>query len=373
MPLFEGSQQQYYGQEQFTTEASNAIGGGSAGQYVLTFPVNETLLNNRATMPTTSGEIRVLVGGAAVLFEYNAANYTVTLDTPVAQGTVVIVELVNPQLGNYQYISIQQIINNFIIQYVGEGKLLSKCRRSDVAFHAQRGLQEFSYDVLRSQKSQEIELPPSLKMNLPHDYVNYIKLCYHNSDGVERIIYPAIKTSNPTAIIQDSDYEYTYDSDGNLLLASDSDTWANYQDNNIDTGVSSSIADDEVDDWYATGGRYGIEPSRAHTNGTFYIDLVQGNIHFSSDLTGKTVTLHYISDGLSVEEDMVVHKFAEEAMYKHIAYAILCTKIGIPEYMIARFKRDRFAAVRNAKLRLQNLKIEEIAAQMRNKSKQIKH
>lgn len=369
MPLFEGSQQQYYGQEQFTTTAAQA----SSGEYVLTFPVNETLLNNRATMPTSSGEFQVLIGGSAVEFTYDAATYTVTLNTPVTEDTVVTVQIINPQLGNYQYISLQQVINNFLIAYVGEGKLLSKCRRSDVAFHAQRGMQEFSYDTLRSQKSQEIELQPSLKMPLPHDYVNYIKLCYHNEDGVERPIYPAIKTSNPTAILQDNDYEYLYDSDGNLLTASDSDTWLNYQDNNSTGSISRSIGDDEVDEWYATGGRYGLEPSRAQTNGTYYIDQVQGNIHFSSDLNGKTVTLHYISDGLGTEEDMILHKFAEEAMYKHIAYAILCTKMGIPEYVIARFKRDRFAAIRNAKLRLQNLKIEELTQQMRNKSKQIKH
>tara|TARA_R100000329_G_scaffold12921_2_gene13922 strand:- start:1243 stop:2379 length:1137 start_codon:yes stop_codon:yes gene_type:complete len=378
MPLFEGNQQQYYGQEQFTTVASNATGGADAGQYVLTFPVNETLMNMRATMPTSAGEMRVdtIASGVtteAVAFTFNAETYTITLGTPVAVGVVVIVNLINPQLGNYQYISMQQLINNFIVAYVGEGKLLSKCKRADISFHAQRGMQEFSYDVLRCQKSQEIELPPSLTMPLPHDYVNYVKLCYINADGIERMIHPAIKTSNPTALLQDDNFNYLYDSDGNLMEASDSDTWLNYQDNNSVGSVSRSIGDDEVDEWYATGGRYGLEPSRAHTNGTFYIDNKRGNIHFSSDLNGKTISLKYISDGLGTEEDMVVHKFAEEALYKHIAYAILCTKMGIPEYIIARFKRDRFAAVRNAKLRLSNYKMEEFAQQMRNKSKHIKH
>tara|TARA_R100001015_G_C4635352_1_gene204859 strand:- start:19391 stop:20527 length:1137 start_codon:yes stop_codon:yes gene_type:complete len=378
MPLFEGNQQQYYGQEQFTTVSANAAGGADAGQYVLTFPVNETLMNQRATMPTSAGEMRVdtVVSGVtaeAVSFTFNAATYTITLATPLAVGTTVIVNIINPQLGNYQYITIQQIINNFIIQYVGEGKLLSKCKRADISFHAQRGMQEFSYDMLRCQKSQEIELPPSLVMPLPHDYVNYVKICYINADGIERMIHPAIKTSNPTALLQDDEFNYLYDADGNLSEASDSDTWLNYQDNNSVGSVSRSIGDDEVDEWYATGGRYGLEPSRAHTNGTYYIDYKRGNIHFSSDLNGKTISLKYISDGLGTEDDMLVHKFAEEALYKHIAYAILCTKMGIPEYIIARFKRDRFASVRNAKLRLSNYKMDELTQQMRNKSKHIKH
>ena len=70
---------------------------------------------------------------------------------------------------------------------------------------------------------------------------------------------------------------------------------------------------------------------------------------------------------------MVVHKFAEEAMYKHLAHAILATKSNVPEYLVARFKKEKFAATRVAKLRLSNLKSEELAQVMRNKSKQIKH
>ena len=70
---------------------------------------------------------------------------------------------------------------------------------------------------------------------------------------------------------------------------------------------------------------------------------------------------------------MKVHKFAEEAVYKHIAHAILSTSVNVPEYLIQRFKRERFAAVRQAKLRLSNLKSELIAQIMRGKSKWIKH
>ena len=70
---------------------------------------------------------------------------------------------------------------------------------------------------------------------------------------------------------------------------------------------------------------------------------------------------------------MVVHKFAEEAMYKCIAYAILCTRANIQEYIVRRFKQQKFAAVRTAKLRLSNLKLEELTQILRGKSKQIKH
>ena len=96
-------------------------------------------------------------------------------------------------------------------------------------------------------------------------------------------------------------------------------------------------------------------------------------MHFSSHLAGKIITLKYISDGLGTDAEMQVHKLAEEAIYKYIAHAVLATRANTPEYQIARFKKEMFAAKRNAKLRMSNLKIAELAQVMRNQSKWIKH
>ena len=54
-------------------------------------------------------------------------------------------------------------------------------------------------------------------------------------------------------------------------------------------------------------------------------------------------------------EDAILHKFAEEAMYKWIAYGVLSTKINTPEHIIQRFKKEKFAETRKAKLRLSNI------------------
>jgi len=83
--------------------------------------------------------------------------------------------------------------------------------------------------------------------------------------------------------------------------------------------------------------------------------------------------LDYISDSLGTDQEMIVHKFAEEAMYKCIAHAILATRANTPEYLVNRFKKEKFAAKRVAKLRLSNIKIEELSQILRGKSKQIKH
>jgi hypothetical protein len=273
--------------------------------------------------------------------------------------------------GNYQFITLKNIINNFIISYVGQDKLISKIKRTDVVFHAQRAIQELSYDTFKSTKSHEIELPPTLLMVLPHDYVNYVKVTWRDNSGIEHVIYPASKTSNPQQITQDSNLNYTFDSEGGLIDPLTSDTWSQFK--NTTTPSPDNSSDFDTSSTYVEGRRYGIEPENAQSNGVFYIDPRYGRIHFSSDLSGKTITLKYISDGLGTDAEMIVHKFAEEAMYKSIAYSILSTRSNIQEYIVGRYKKEKRASIRTAKLRLSNLKIEELTQVMRGKSKQIKH
>jgi hypothetical protein len=439
--------------------------------------------------------------------------------------------------GNYQFVSLTDIINQFMLVYVGEDKIIPKAKRLDVAFHAQRALAELSFDTFKSHKAMEITVPATLQMILPQDYVNYTKISWVDSAGIKHLLYPMGKTSNPEKYQTDTNGEYLFQADslipsgemvrngnfhggsqhwnlnetftsvgvttiqalatdttagsptfgdptvgwfygysGNALRAYNapgistfqgitqtgvniksgeqykvsvtasgytsgsfvltiidergditsmnaitsngtflqtltagvtaagqynpssimfrnqatvdgniiidnisivrvgdeetSTTWANYK-----SGTPSENQDDYIDDtyWPMNGSRYGLDPQYAQANGSFYIDDSSGKIHFSSNISGKTVVLDYISDSLGTDGEMQVHKFAEEAMYKWMAHAILAGKANIPEYQVQRFKKEKFAAVRTAKLRLSNIKLEEITQILRGKSKQIKH
>ena len=287
--------------------------------------------------------------------------------------------------GDYQFVTLENIIHAFMYIYVGESKIISKASRTDVQFHAMRAIQELSYDVLKSFKSQEIEVPNTLSMILPQDYVNYIKLVRVGSDGLERVLYPARKTSDPFAISQDADGNYQFtdtdnaDGDGDATTGGDdlteqtpSNTSENFQDVTpvnyqlYDINYSSDI---EIS---TEGRRYGLDPQYTQINGSFFIDQLRGLIKFGAALAGETVTLHYVSDGLGTDAEMVVHKFCEEAVYKHIAYGILSTRSNIPEYIVARYKKERFAETRKAKIRLSNIKIEEFTQVLKGLSKPIK-
>jgi len=275
--------------------------------------------------------------------------------------------------GSYIYTSLDDIINNFIVAYVGAGKLIPSAKRTDIMFHAKRGLQEFSYDTLKVIKSQELTIPPSLSIIIPQDYVNYVKCSWVDDAGAKHIIYPTRVTSNPTELpIQDDTGEPTQDQTGANLLSQQSLTEERWKNRSLTT-------DFQPDDYRypfnegLIGQRYGLQPEEAQVNGMFTINERTGTFSFSSDLAGKLIILEYISDGLAVDLDMKLPKMAEQAMYMHIAYSILSGRAGVPEYVVNRFKRDRSSALRNAKIRLSNIKIEEIAQVFRNKSKWIKH
>ena len=493
--------------------------------------------------------------------------------------------------GSYQFVSLEDIIKQFMVIYVGEDKIIPKARRLDVAFHAQRALAELSFDTFKSVKSQQIDIPNSLTMILPHDYVNYTKVSWTDDAGIKHLLYPTRHTSNPFQIRQHENGNYdfpesfelvingdfsddltlpwvtnfssssgsaaytTYGSDINItssaltfsdwghdsfgvihglalaawqeidvsqteyidlsangtsvaavttgdlqhpgsnlrvgistgpgdtssitvgefsstyshlvsrnyhvdlfdlqttatvaepsyiewtsgdsgskeLLGIDvrglntvyvvvtshvpfttgydstqaaaaasvdlttntidnisvensytsgtlqpklgnekeSSTWKNYK----STTPSENNNDDYEDEvyWPYEGERYGLDPTHAQANGSFYIDERFGKIHFSSNMSGKTIILDYISDSLGTDNEMKVHKLAEDAMYKHILCDIMSTRANVGRGQLQYYKKDKFAAVRKAKLRLSNIKLEELTQILRGKSKWIKH
>jgi len=292
--------------------------------------------------------------------------------------------------GSYQFISLTEIIDSFRATYVGPGKICEKVMDQDITFFAIRGIQELSYDTLKSVLDWEVTVPPSLVMVMPVNYINYVKLSWSDTAGIEHVIYPTSKTSNPKMIEEaiqnfggfatdgtNEDLDGTTDSDGNDT----STTWGNFKANSPNENTSSDY--DYSDNIYDAnlGQRHGIDPQHAQVNGSFFIDENSGKFHFSSNLSGKTLVLKYISDGLVTNavdsgldlNNTKIHKFAEEAIYKYMAYGLLSARTDVNPNTLQMLKKERFAEQRKAKLRLSNIKIEELAQTMRGKSKWIKH
>jgi hypothetical protein len=284
--------------------------------------------------------------------------------------------------GNYRFVTLKDIINNFNMMYVGEDKLITRASRVDILFHAKRGLAELSYDVLKSFKAQEVVVPNTLSIPLPHDYVNYRAVTLVGTDGIEKNLYPTGKTSNPFKVLQraDGSYELTEDDPTTPEVVEpigelqEDPNGSTLHDNWKSRTYADFDNDDSTENYFidADGRRYGLDPQHAHQHGSFFIDYGKGTMHFGSRLAGETIVLHYVSDGLGDESEMVVHKFAEEAIYKWISHGILSSKSNVPEGLVQRVKKERFAEVRKAKIRLSNIKMEEFTQILKGKSKPIK-
>jgi len=366
------------------TNVQTTGGTGSGLTVNITSGTGALVINNQGTGYSNGDSISPVqgIGGGS-----GATYVLVTAITNIPATSTIIVGLINSSLWdnykNYQYVNLKDIVNNFMVAFVGTDKLISRVKRSDVIFHAKRGLQEFSYDTLRSVKSQELTIPPSLSLVLPQDYVNYVQLSWIDNNGVKHIIYPTTLTSNPTNVpLQDGSGIPTQDIYGNELQAAQSLTnskWANANGRTISGNVGSEQINDgsNVFDWtwwkMAYGQRYGLDPVVSQKNGWFTIDQRRGVFAFSSDLAGKLIILEYISDGLAYDEDTKVPKMAEDALYAYITYNIIAYRPKTPEYIVQRFKKEKSAKLRNAKIRLSNIKLSEFTQVMRGKSKWIKH
>jgi|TARA_R100000479_G_scaffold163447_1_gene101975 hypothetical protein len=294
---------------------------------------------------------------------------------------------VEENYGSYQYVKLSDIVNNYMVGYVGDGKIIQSAKKSDVVFFAKRSLQEFSYDTLKSIKSQELTIPSSLSLPIPQDYVNYVSFCYIDSLGVKRPLYPNNNlTTNPYYnLLQDSDGVPMQDNFGENIEGTSitEKRWREADDRIINNQAFDQLYDNfayglYAEGWYGSGpwnwGRlYGLDPQTSQVNGWFGINERDGMFTFSSNLRDKLIVVDYISDGLAYDLDTRIPKLAEEAMYMSISYNLLAGRANVSEGIVARFKKDRRAALRNAKIRLSNIKLDEIVQVMRGKSKWIKH
>lgn len=379
MGLITKTNQSYYNKSQ------GFVGTGSATGFTLTTAAFESI-------PTS---VVVFVDGKEInTNNYSYSSPTVTFSGNVSNADVLanngaplagkIIEIKPTgslnKFGGYRYISLNDIINNYMVAFVGDGKLISSVNKSDVLFHTKRGIQEFSYDIARTEKIQEIEVGTSLSIPMPQDYIHYVRISFIDDTGIEHIVYPARYTSKPSeSILQDDDYNYLFDVDGSLLTGTPvtDDRFKTFDNRKIsgnfaeeDISYDTSIGLQKITSY---GGRKGSNPETTQENGVFIIDELNGKISFSSELAGQIVTLKYTSDGLGTDDEMKIHKFAEDAIYKYITYGIASSRVNFPEYIINRFRKEKRAAIRNAKLRLSSLKIAELEQVMRGKSKFIKH
>jgi len=393
--ITENNKQYYAGSQSFLATAGNTSAFTTTFDTDLVFGNYDPLESNYAL-----NNFKLYKAAAGVLDyieyvdQYTVVGNTITIDGGLDVNTSLIVQLktdtggnfgnrdaygdtVQENWGSYAYTKLDDIINNFLVAYVGAGKLIPSVKRTDLIFFAKRAMQEFSYDTLKSIKSQELNIPPSLSLPMPQDYVNYVKMSWVDNSGIKHVMYPTTLTSNPYRNpVQDSNGIPTQDNFGNNTLGTSitEERWDSNGIGRINNALKSDLSPifDGLGNLQTRSGAYGLDPKLAQVNGWFTINERQNTFSFSNDLVDRLIILEYVSDGLAYDLDTKVPKMAEEAMYAYMSHAIMSTRSGQPEYVINRLSREKTAKLRNAKIRLSNIKLEEISQVMRGKSKWIK-
>lgn len=289
----------------------------------------------------------------------------------------------NANWGSYQYVSLFDIVNNFMLMHTGNHSLVNNEEKYKILFHAKRAIQELNYDAFKEIKVLELSVVDSLRYVLPSDFVNWVRISLYK-DGYLRPLTENIQTLSSNAYLQDNQGNILFDQFGNILRP---------QDSNIDYDrihrTKKSIYLNEghqfngqwgwyVDGmWYfdySIGAAFGLNTETANFNPTFNIDKKNGVINFDSGMAGQICILEYISDGMENGDNslVTVNKLFEQYIYAAIRFELLNSKLGVQEYIVNRARKERGALLRNAKIRMSNIHPGRLLMNLRGMDKTIK-
>jgi hypothetical protein len=284
--------------------------------------------------------------------------------------------------GSYQYVSLNDIVNNFMLMYQGNHELINNLNRYQVLFHAKRGIQELNYDAMKEVKVLQMDLDDNLRFILPSDYVNWVRI----SQYLNGVLYPLtenIQTGWASTYLQDNNAKIIYDQDGNVLKPQFSQLDMSFTSGAKTIYLNESSAYNNQTGWnvdgcwyfdFGIGARFGLNTETANANPTFSIDKQRGVINFSSIGNGASVVVEYVSDGMENGEDgsISVNKLFEEYLYAYVKYSLLNGRLGVQEYIVNRARKDKSSLLRNAKIRLSNIHPGRLLMSLRGQDKWLK-
>ena len=248
----------------------------------------------------------------------------------------------NQNWGSYQYVSLQDIVTNYLLMYSGNHSLVNNEERYKILFHAKRAVQELNYDAFKEIKVLELSVGELLRFILPQDYVNWVRLSMLDDNGVLRPLTENIQINSSSAYLQDQATNILFDELGNILKPEFSELdFDRIKQKDRTMYLNQGAMFDGLLGYQHNGcwyfdysyGRsmYGLNTETANANPTFRIDNKAGVINFDSTMANNSCILEYVSDGMENGDNslITVNKLFEEYVYAYITYAILNSKLGV--------------------------------------------
>jgi len=265
--------------------------------------------------------------------------------------------------GSYQFLSVADIINSYMLIYVGDDQIVDNVPRYKVRFHAKQAIKQLNRDAFRSFKVKETRIGSDLKMIMPSDYVNYVRICREHNG----VLYPLTENRDlitADAYLKDNAGELLFDGDGEVLLGT-----SELDKNRLSN--TNELNDGDQCYYYNVGAKFWLDPSKANGNPGYSIDRSAGVINFDSTMRDELLVLEYISDGMEGGDDskIVVNKMFEQYMYAYISWAILNSKRGIARNAKDDARKLKRAELANARIAISDLHPSRLLMTLRGQNK----
>ena len=270
------------------------------------------------------------------------------------------------------FISLNDIINNFLIAYTGPGKMVPDAKRTEVIFHARRCLQEFAYDTLKSQfattaniKSggigspefsqptdsvaiievvRSLNNPPSQASTLEAAGTGYVGgqtyITGNTLGGGSGITVRVDTIAGPGVILT-----YTIMTPGTGYSIDDVVALVDLG----GTGTGATITIDALDFFTVPM----TEVAVLGTSLTEYkVDYATRTLFFADNMAGYAIEYTYLSNALTTDESAAIPKLAEEALYACMIYSIMSNRDNPDPNMLQRLLISKIALLDLSKSRL---------------------
>lgn len=267
--------------------------------------------------------------------------------------------------GNYQYITLKEIVDSFMLRMQDDDHILKNTRRYLIVAYAKEAISKLNKELKHDDLTMEITVPDSLYFALPHDFLKYrrVSVVVEDKETDSLRLQPLdVNTNINTAdgYLQDHDAAILFDEDGYILKADSNNAYNRpYKKYEFTKG----------------GGNPNLDTTKLSKYGEFKIDKKHGKIVFSSNLADKEIVMEYISDGLSPdtynEGEIQINKFLEQPVKDWIFFAGIEHKKHVSQAEKQRALLRYKTSLHKGKLNLANFDILQIGRAMRISSRNI--
>lgn len=242
--------------------------------------------------------------------------------------------------GNYQYVSLKEIIDELLVETTDDDSYLKNTSRTKIIMHVKNGLGELNREVKKNVLAIEMTVNSGLYIPLPQDYIDWIRISVLGPDFK---LYPLdINTSINTATgyLQDNNAEILFDNDGWILTSDSTNAFSSpHKSYTINSTANGNIA---------------LDTTKLSIHGECKVDQRRGQIIFSEHLEDKEVVLEYYSDGMQMEdiysEEVTIHKSLKDALISYAYSNSISKKRNVPWNEKKRAKDEYKSLKHKAKL-----------------------